>query len=82
MHFNHIKFLVSIYAGTNMYPGAIEFYLKGNGVNNLSDIKKINWRYGEWPGMLRIQTKNKDYIKSVDKYDSKMEKRFTKYETF
>ena len=57
--FNHIKFLVSIYAGTNMYPGAIEFYLKGNGVNNLSDIKKINWRYGEWPGMLRIQTKNK-----------------------
>lgn len=64
--FNHIKFLISIYAGTNMYPGAVEFYLKGNGINNISDIKKINWRYGEWPGMLRIVTKNK--ILSLKKF--------------
>ena len=37
----HIKFLISIYSGTNMYPGAIEFYLKGNGVRNINDIKKL-----------------------------------------
>tara|TARA_B100000035_G_scaffold314628_1_gene331489 strand:+ start:797 stop:2176 length:1380 start_codon:yes stop_codon:yes gene_type:complete len=55
--FNHIKILVSIYSGTNMYPGAIEFYLKGNGINNLKEVRKINWRYGEWPGKLRITTK-------------------------
>ncbi len=61
--FNHIKFLVSIYSGTNMYPGAIEFYLKGNGINNINDVKKINWRYGEWPGMLRIETKNKRILR-------------------
>lgn len=64
--FNHIKFLISIYAGTNMYPGAVEFYLKGNGINKISGIKKINWRYGEWPGMLRIVTKNK--ILSLKKF--------------
>ena len=62
----HIKFLISIYSGTNMYPGAIEFYLKGNGVRNINDIKKIDWRYGEWPGMLRIVTKNK--ILSLKKF--------------
>ncbi len=62
----HIKFLISIYSGTNMYPGAIEFYLKGNGVRNINDIKKIDWRYGEWPGKLRIVTKNK--ILSLKKF--------------
>ncbi len=62
----HIKFLISIYSGTNMYPGAIEFYLKNNGIRNIKDIKKLNWRYGEWPGMLRIVTKNK--ILSLKKF--------------
>tara|TARA_Y100000389_G_C17453234_1_gene516257 strand:- start:657 stop:2039 length:1383 start_codon:yes stop_codon:yes gene_type:complete len=56
--FNHIKFLISIYSGTNMYPGAIEFYLKGNGIKNLREVRKIDWRYGEWPGKLRIITKS------------------------
>ena len=42
-----------------MYPGAISFYLRGNGIKNNKDIKKINWRYGEWPGKLRIILKNK-----------------------
>tara|TARA_B100000579_G_C22829390_1_gene855035 strand:+ start:956 stop:2332 length:1377 start_codon:yes stop_codon:yes gene_type:complete len=65
--FNHIKFLISIYSGTNMYPGAIEFYLKGNGVSNINEIRKINWRYGEWPGMLRIETKN-EKILSLKKF--------------
>ena len=55
--FNHIKYLIGIYTGTNMYPGAINFYLKGNGINNLSEVRKIDWRYGEWPGKLRIVTK-------------------------
>lgn len=57
--FKHIKFLISIYSGTNMYPGAVEFYLKGNGINSLQEVSKIDWRYGEWPGKLRIQTKSK-----------------------
>ena len=55
--FDHIKILISIYSGTNMYPGAIEFYLKGNGIKTLKDVRKINWRYGEWPGKLRIITR-------------------------
>ena len=57
--FRNIKFLISIYSGTNMYPGAVEFYLKGNGINSLQEVSKIDWRHGEWPGKLRIQTKNK-----------------------
>ena len=65
--FNHIKYLISIYSGTNMYPGAIAFYLKGNGVKDLNQIKKIYWRYGEWPGKLRIETK-KNKVLSLKKF--------------
>lgn len=56
--FKHIKLLIGIYAGTNMYPGAINYFLSGNKVKNVNSIKKINWRYGEWPGKLRILTKD------------------------
>ena len=42
-----------------MYPGAINFFLKGNNINYLNKIKKLNWRHGEWPGKLRIILKNK-----------------------
>ncbi len=65
--FDHIKILISIYSGTNMYPGAIEFYLKGNGIKTLKDVRKINWRYGEWPGKLRIITKT-NRILSLKKF--------------
>ena len=65
--FNHIKFLISIYSGTNMYPGAIEFYLKGNGIKNLREVRKIDWRHGEWPGKLRIITKS-NKILSLKKF--------------
>ena len=65
--FNHIKFLISIYSGTNMYPGSIEYYLKSNGIKSLKEISKINWRYGEWPGKLRIVTKN-NRILSLKKF--------------
>jgi len=64
--FKHIKYLISIYSGTNMYPGAIEFFLKGNGIKSMDEVKKIFWRYGEWPGLLRVETKNK--ILSLKKF--------------
>ncbi len=56
--FSHIKFLIGIYAGTNMYPGAINSFLSANNIKNLNEVKKIDWRYGEWPGKLRIVTKD------------------------
>ena len=65
--FNHIKYLIGIYTGTNMYPGAINFYLKGNGISDLSEVRKINWRFGEWPGKLRIKTKH-NRILSLEKF--------------
>tara|TARA_B100001093_G_C26828865_1_gene1015257 strand:- start:600 stop:1973 length:1374 start_codon:yes stop_codon:yes gene_type:complete len=65
--FKHIVYLISVYAGTNMYPGSIQFYLKGNNIKSLSEVKKINWRFGEWPGQLRIETKN-NKILSLKKF--------------
>ncbi len=65
--FKHIKYLISIYSGTNMYPGSVEFFLKGNGIKNLGEVKKIYWRYGEWPGLLRVETKS-NKILSLKKF--------------
>ena len=45
----------------------IEFYLKDNGINSLQEVSKINWRFGEWPGKLRILTKN-NKILSLEKF--------------
>ena len=60
--FKHIKYLIGIYAGTNMYPGAINFFLAGHNIKNINSIDKIDWRYGEWPGMLRVLTKDKRHL--------------------
>ena len=65
--FKHIKYLISIYSGTNMYPGAIEFYLRANKVRRIDEVKKLNWRHGEWPGKLRILLKN-NRILSLKKF--------------
>ena len=60
--FQNIKFLIGLYSGTNMYQGALKFYLKKNGVSKLNQIKKLDWRYGEWPGSLRIKTSKKEFL--------------------
>jgi coenzyme F420 hydrogenase subunit beta len=65
--FKHIKYLIGLYSGTNMYPGAIEFYLRGNNIKNTNLIKKLNWRHGEWPGKLKIILKN-NKILSLKKF--------------
>ena len=45
-----------------MYPGAINFFLAGQNIKNINSIDKIDWRYGEWPGMLRVLTKDKRHL--------------------
>ncbi len=42
------------YTGTNMYFGAIESFLRSNGVKSVEEITRLRYRDGEWPGYLSI----------------------------
>jgi coenzyme F420 hydrogenase subunit beta len=52
-----IKYVLGPYVGTNMYFGAIESYLRANGIQSLDEITELRYREGEWPGYLQIKTR-------------------------
>lgn len=51
-----IKYVFGPYAGTNMYHGSVRGFLRGQGVGNDVAISKLQWRAGEWPGYLQVDT--------------------------
>ncbi len=42
------------YVGTNMYSGAIASFLRSNGERDITQIARLRYREGEWPGHLHI----------------------------
>ena len=63
-----IKYVFGPYAGTNLYSGAIESFLRSHGYSNLNEIKELKYRDGEWPGYLKILMKNGTILKSKKFY--------------
>ncbi len=61
---NKVEYVFGPYVGTVMYFGAIESYLRSNGIRNLDEIIEIRYRDGEWPGYLRIKTRSGREIKA------------------
>ncbi len=51
-----VAFIAGPYVGTNMYRGAVRAFLRGHGVADVVAIAKLEWRAGEWPGYLRVET--------------------------
>ena len=51
-----VVFVAGPYTGTNMYHGAVRAFLRGHGVGDEVAIAKLEWRAGEWPGYLRVET--------------------------
>lgn len=51
-----VVFVAGPYVGTNMYRGAVRAFLRGHGVKDDVAIAKLEWRAGEWPGYLRVET--------------------------
>ena len=62
-----IDFIVGIYCGLSSTLGATEFTLKKLGIKNFGDIKKMEYRGGEWPGGFKVTLKN-GRIKFIDKF--------------
>lgn len=51
-----VVFVAGPYVGTNMYQGAVRAFLRAHGVKDGVPIAKLEWRAGEWPGHLRVET--------------------------
>jgi coenzyme F420 hydrogenase subunit beta len=51
-----VAFIAGPYVGTNMYHGAVRSFLESHGVSGDVGIRSIQWRAGEWPGCLRVET--------------------------
>jgi len=51
-----VVFVAGPYTGTNMYLGAVRAFLRSRGVSDRVAIKKLQWRAGEWPGYLQVET--------------------------
>ncbi|MBN1122951.1 MAG: Coenzyme F420 hydrogenase/dehydrogenase, beta subunit C-terminal domain [Anaerolineae bacterium] len=49
-----VDFVLGPYTGTNNYFGAIESFLRSNGVKSVEQITRLRYRDGEWPGHLSI----------------------------
>ncbi|MBU0976038.1 Coenzyme F420 hydrogenase/dehydrogenase, beta subunit C-terminal domain [Patescibacteria group bacterium] len=59
-----IKYVFGPYMGTQMYFGAIQHFLKSNGIKSENEIADLKYRAGEWPGYLQIKLKDGRVIKS------------------
>lgn len=49
-----VDYVLGPYVGTAMYLGAIDSYLRSNGVRSREEIASLRYREGEWPGYLQI----------------------------
>jgi coenzyme F420 hydrogenase subunit beta len=64
----NVKYVLGPYVGTSMYLGAIESFLRSNGVRSLEEIFELRYREGEWPGYLQIKTRSGKVIRSEKFY--------------
>ncbi len=54
----NIKYIFGPFYGNTLYFSAIKSFLRTNGVKDYKQIKKLYFRYGEWPGHIRIELNN------------------------
>ncbi len=63
-----IAFVAGPYTGTNMYFGAVRAFLRSQGVPDAVAITSLQWRAGEWPGYLRVETEDGRIFKAQKFY--------------
>jgi coenzyme F420 hydrogenase subunit beta len=63
-----VDYVFGLYMGTGIYLGAIESFLRMNGVRSLDEVAELRYRYGEWPGHLHIKTRSGKIIQAKKFY--------------
>jgi coenzyme F420 hydrogenase subunit beta len=67
---NQIVFTIGLFCGGTYRGNSIERFLKNKNLKS-SDIEKLDFRYGKWPGKMRIIMKNgRELFYKRDKYFS------------
>ncbi len=51
----NIKYIFGPFYGNTLHFSSIKSFLKSHGVKDYKKIKKLYFRYGEWPGNLRVE---------------------------
>jgi len=54
----NIKIIIGPFVGANMYPESVRAFLKMKNVSKNTKIRKLFWRFGDWPGKLRVELEN------------------------
>jgi coenzyme F420 hydrogenase subunit beta len=62
-----VAYILGPYVGTCIYFGAVESYLKSNGVRNLEEVVELRYREGEWPGHLQVKLRSGEKLRA-DKF--------------
>lgn len=60
----NIKYVMGPYTGTQMTFEAIRSFLRSNGVRSETEITKLQYRAGEWPGHLQIDLRDGRTLKA------------------
>jgi coenzyme F420 hydrogenase subunit beta len=63
-----VRYVLGPYVGTAIYFGAIESYLRSNGVRDVDQVTDLRYRAGEWPGYLQIETQSGRTLRAAKFY--------------
>ena len=64
----NVDYVIGPYVGTSMYFGAVESYLRSNGVHDLGEVAELRYREGEWPGHLQVRTQAGEVLRAKKFY--------------
>lgn len=63
-----VRYILGPYVGTNLYFGAIESYLRSNGIAQVEEVTELRYRAGEWPGHLLIRLRDGRELRAAKFY--------------
>ena len=53
-----VKYVIGPYVGTLIYLQGLESFLSSSGIGGLKDVKSLQYRAGEWPGNLVVESRD------------------------
>lgn len=63
-----VDYVLGPYVGTTLYLGAIQSFLRSNGISELQEVVELRYRDGEWPGHLRISLRSGQELRAQKFY--------------
>lgn len=58
----NIKYIFGPFYGNTLHFSSVKSFLRSYGYNDYTKITKLYFRYGEWPGNMRVEFSNNEFI--------------------